>query len=296
MNYVNYDALTESDWLAERLNDPEGHPDLRVVDASFHLDPARDARAEFTAAHIPGAVFFDIEEICDSGNPLPHMLPRPEIFAAAVGRLGLGKDADIVVYDSDSRMAAARVWYMFRVFGHDRVAVLNGGLPKWRQEGRPVESGNPDPAAAEFTPRFDSTLVRDADAIFANIGTGAEQIVDVRAAGRFYGTAPEPRPGMRSGHMPGALNLPFGDLLDPDTGVYLPAEALRRCMDTAGIDFDRPIVTSCGSGVSAANLTLALYLLGRRDVAIYDGSWAEWGGRDDTPIERNTDKDRGGTA
>ncbi|HEX7006635.1 MAG TPA: 3-mercaptopyruvate sulfurtransferase [Alphaproteobacteria bacterium] len=283
MSYANPDALVSTEWLADHL----AAPDVRIVDGSWYL-PAqqRDAKAEFAEGHIPGAVFFDIDEIADTGNPLPHMLPSPEKFAARVRKLGLGDGCRIVVYDGAGLFSAARVWWMFRVFGHDDVAVLDGGLPKWRREGRPVEATPPAPGDRHFTARVNTLLVRDLDQMKANLASAREQVLDARPAGRFAGTDPEPRPGLRSGHIPGSRNLPFNRLVDPETGTVLPADALRRLFVDAGIDLARPIVTTCGSGVSAAALALGLYLIGHRDVAVYDGSWSEWGGRTDTPIER----------
>jgi thiosulfate/3-mercaptopyruvate sulfurtransferase len=282
MSYAKPDALVDTAWLAGHL----AAPDVRVVDASWYL-PAqkRDARAEYAAGHIPGAVFFDIDEIADTDNPLPHMLPSPEKFSARVRKLGLGDGCRIVVYDGAGLFSAARVWWMFRVFGHGDVAVLDGGLPKWLAEGRRVEALPPNPGERHFTARVNTLLVRELDQMRANLKSKREQVLDARSAGRFAGTDPEPRPGMRSGHVPGSCNLPFNRLIDAKTGTMLPADALRRQFVEAGIDLERPIVTTCGSGVSASALALGLYLLGRDDVAVYDGSWSEWGGRSDTPVE-----------
>ena len=282
MSYANPDALVGTDWLAAHL----AAPDVRMVDGSWYLPTQRrDAKAEFAAGHIPGAVFFDIDEISDTDNPLPHMLPSAEKFAARVRKLGLGDGCRIVVYDGAGLFSAPRIWWMFRVFGHDDVAVLDGGLPKWQREGRPLEAAPPNPGDRHFTARVNTFLVRELDQMKANLASGREQVLDARSAGRFAGAEPEPRPGLRSGHIPGSRNLPFNRLVDPATGTVLPADALRRQFVDAGIDLDRPIVTTCGSGVSASALALGLYLLGRRDVAVYDGSWSEWGGRQDTPIE-----------
>jgi thiosulfate/3-mercaptopyruvate sulfurtransferase len=282
MSYANPDALVSTAWLAEHL----AAPDVHVVDASWYL-PAmnRDPKAEYAEAHIPGAVYFDIDEIADTDNPLPHMLPSPEKFSSRVRKLGLGDGVRIVVYDGMGLFSAARVWWMFRYFGHEDVAVLDGGLPKWQAEGRPVESLSPMPRDRHFTARVNGLLVRDFDQVKANIGSGREQVLDARSAGRYAGSEPEPRAGLRGGRIPGSLNLPFNELVDPETGTMKPADALRQAYEAAGVDFNRPVITSCGSGVTASALTLGLYLLGHRDVSVYDGSWSEWGGRDDAPIE-----------
>jgi len=245
----------------------------------------RNARAEYEQKHIPGAVFFDIDAIADKANPLPHMLPDAATFAAAVGELGIGNDSRVVVYDAHGMMSAARAWWSFRVFGHEDVAVLDGGLPKWLAEGRPVEAGTVRPARRSFAARLDASQVRDKQAIRANIRERREQVVDARAAGRFSGREPEVWPGRRPGHIPGSLNLPFTDLLDPQSKTFLPAEAIAERFRAAGTDLARPVVTSCGSGVTAAVLAFALHLIGHRPVALYDGSWAEWGLPGDTPVE-----------
>ena len=282
MTYANPDALVSTEWLAAHLE----APDVRVVDASQSLPTEdRDARAAYEARHIPGAVFFDIDEIADSENPLPHMLPSPEKFASLVSRLGLGDGHRIIAYDSAGLYSAGRTWWMFRVFGHDDIAVLDGGLPKWLREGRPTESGKPMPGERKFTSSMNTLLVRDLDHMKENLESRREQVLDSRPAGRFAGTEPEPRPGLRSGHIPGSLNLPYTDILDPDTGTLRSADALRARVTAAGIDLDKPVITTCGTGVTAAALALALHLLGHGDAAVYDGSWTEWGGRDDTPVE-----------
>jgi thiosulfate/3-mercaptopyruvate sulfurtransferase len=276
------DALVTTEWLAAHLGDPG----LRVVDGSWHMPQlGRDARAEFAHAHIPGAVFFDIDAVADRSSPLPHMLPMPEEFGIAVGALGIGDGDRVVVYDTRGVVSAARVWWTFRAFGHDAVAVLDGGLPKWRSESRPIQSGVPVPATRRFTGKLRPELVRDLATMRANVSGRTEQVLDARSRGRFEGTEPEPRAGLRGGHIPGSLNLPYDQLYEPD-GTLLAREELRRRLGGAGVDLARPVVTSCGSGVTAAVLALALYLVGRRDVAVYDGSWTEWGGRDDTPVER----------
>jgi thiosulfate/3-mercaptopyruvate sulfurtransferase len=275
------DPVVTTEWLSKHL----GEPDLRIVDGTWHMPQlGRDARAEFAATHLPGAVFFDIDAIADRGTTLPHMLPSPEEFGAAVGALGIGSGDRVVVYDVRGVVSAARVWWTFRAFGHDAVAVLDGGLKKWRAEGRPVESGLPSPARRTFTARRRAELVRDLDAMRANLGSRSAQVLDARSAGRFTGTEPEPRAGLRGGHIPGSLNLPYETLYRPD-GTLKPPDELAAAVHTAGVDLGRPIVTTCGSGVTASVLALALHLLGRRDVAVYDGSWSEWGGRADTPVD-----------
>jgi thiosulfate/3-mercaptopyruvate sulfurtransferase len=275
------EPVVTTEWLAKHLGDP----DLRVLDGTWHMPQAkRDARAEFTAAHVPGAVFFDVDAISDHSTSLPHMLPSAEAFAAAVGALGVGRGDRVVVYDVRGVVSAARVWWTFRAFGHDAVAVLDGGLKKWQAEGRPVERGTPAPAPRAFTARLRPELVRDLEAMRANLGSRAAQVLDARSAGRFAGTEPEPRAGLRGGHIPGSLNLPYETLYRPDGTLKAPDE-LGAAVRAAGVDLGRPIVTTCGSGVTASVLALGLYLLGRRDVAVYDGSWSEWGGRADTPVE-----------
>ncbi|HET6520751.1 MAG TPA: 3-mercaptopyruvate sulfurtransferase [Geminicoccaceae bacterium] len=276
-------GLVSTAWLAERLGTGG---DLRVLDATW-LMPAlgRDARREHVEAHIPGAVYFDIDRIADTGSPLPHMLPSADKFAAEVGALGVGDGEQVVVYDGNNYSASARVWWMFRAFGHDRVAVLDGGLARWRAEGRPVETGLVAPRQRRFVARPRPDLVRDLPAVRANLDSRREQVIDARARGRFEGTAPEPRPGLRPGHIPGSLNLPYTDLIDPADGTLLDPDRIRERLAAAGIDPGRPAATTCGSGVTACVVSLALHRIGRDDVPVYDGSWTEWGGRPDTPVE-----------
>jgi len=269
-------TVVGTDWLAAHL----GEPDLRVVDATWYLPHMhRDAHAEYLEAHVPGAVFFDIDAIKDTGNPLPHMLPDAKVFAEAVGRLGIGDGDRIVVYGQRSMIASARVWWTFRVFGHDQVGVLDGGLPRWKAEGRALESAAVAVAPRRFTPRVRPELVRDLGRMRANVDTRAEQVVDARSRGRFAGTEPEPRPGLRGGHIPGSVCLPYDELFRREDNTLRPAADLRAAFAAAGIDLSRPVVTTCGSGVSAAVLALALHVLGREDVPVYDGSWSEWGSR-----------------
>lgn len=278
--------LVSTEWLAGHLD----APDLVVCDCSFYLpnDP-RNAHALFAEARIPGARFFDIEAIKETATDLPHMLPRPEAFAAMMGALGIGNARRVVFYDQLGLFSAARGWWMLRAMGHDAAAVLDGGLPKWRAEGRPVESGAAEaPTPAQFVPSFRPERVRDLAAMIGIVEEGSALILDARPAGRFQGTTPEPRPGMRGGHMPGAHNIPFNELLTAD-GTMLPPEGLRARFAQEGADGTRPVVTSCGTGVTAAVLTLGLAAAGLPEGALYDGSWTEWGGSPDTRVESRTD-------
>jgi thiosulfate/3-mercaptopyruvate sulfurtransferase len=273
-------AVVSTEWLATHLGDP----DLRVLDGTWHMPQLkRDARAEFVQAHVPGAVFFDIDRIADPTTSLPHMLPTAEAFADAVGALGVGSGDRVVVYDTRGVVSATRVWWTFRAFGHDRVAVLDGGLRAWTAEGRPLEAGEPTPPRRQFRATLRPELVRDLEAMRRNLTTRAEQVVDARSRGRFEGTEPEPRAGLRGGHIPGSVSLPYDSLYRPD-GTLQPPDALRSAFAAAGVDLAKPITTTCGSGVTASVLALALHLIGHAHVAVYDGSWTEWGGRPDTPV------------
>lgn len=282
MTYANPDALVSTEWLAAHLD----APDVRVVDGSWHMPAAnRDPRAEFDEQHIPGAVFFDIDDIADTDSELPHMLPSPEKFASRVRRMGLGDGNRIIVYDTTGASAAARVWWMFRVFGHEDVAVLDGSLGKWLAEGRPVTTEKTIPQERHFTARTNTFLVREYDQVLANMKSGREQFIDARSVGRFNGTEPEPREGLPSGRVPGSINLPYARMLDMADMTMLPADEIREAFVDAGVDLDKPMLTSCGSGVTACVLSLGLYLIGRKDVPVFDGSWTEWVCNPDSPIE-----------
>ena len=274
------DPLVSTAWLAQRL----GSAEVQVVDATWFM-PGEDRTGAqaFAAGHIPGAVFFDIDRIADRSTHLPHMLPAPDTFAEAAGRLGLRRDLTLVVYDGQGIFSAPRVWWTLRTMGFPEVFVLDGGLPKWRAEGRPLATATPEPTPTIIEPAFDPSLVRDIEAVRGVVERRDAQLVDARAAARFRAEVPEPRAGLRSGHMPGARNVPWSGLIDAD-GTMKAQDDLRAAFQAAGVDLDGAIVATCGSGVSAALLALALARLGREDVAVYDGSWTEWGGRADTPI------------
>ena len=282
MEYVNPNALVSTDWLAQHLEDPN----VRVVDASFPIPgDETDYKAEFKKAHIPNAVYFDIDEIADHDTPLHHMMPSEEGFSDAVGALGIDNDHRVIAYDVGGGYAAAtRVWWMFRTFGHDKVAILNGGFNKWCHENRATDRGNVITAPSKFISKYREELCRNADDMLANIESQAFQVIDARSEGRFYAREPEPRAGSRSGHIPGSKNMFFKDFLRTDDGTFVAADDLRKTFEQAGIKLNHPAAASCGSGVTAAIPVLALYLLGNEQGAIYDASWSEWGMRDDLPI------------
>lgn len=274
--------IVSTAWLAEHL----GSPGLRVVDATTHLASAnRDAHGEYLAGHIPGAVFADIDWLSDETSPLPHTFPSPRQFAERMGVLGVGNDDAVVVYDSSGQnFSAPRLWFMLRAFGQERVSVLDGGLRRWMLDGRAIETGPVAATPSRFVPHLDASRLRDRGAIEANLTSGREQVVDARSPGRFAATEPEPRPGIRGGHIPGSRNMHYARLVQED-GTLRPAGEVRALMREAGLTLDSPIVASCGSGVTACAVVLALEVLGVRETAVYDGSWTEWGGRSDTPVE-----------
>jgi thiosulfate/3-mercaptopyruvate sulfurtransferase len=282
-SYRNADSLISTEELARIM----GSKNVKIVEVGFDMPGSKPllAREKYLQAHIPGAVFFDIDEIADKTTFLPHMIPPSEEFADAVGKLGIGSEDRVIVYDRDGLKFAPRAWWMFRTFGHEKIAVLNGGLPKWQVEGRPVESGAPKVTPKLFTARLNSKMVRSKADVFKIIQEHREQLIDARSKGRFDGTAPEIWPGRRSGHIPGSRNLPSEQLSNAHAHTVLSEPEIRKKFESTGLDLNKPVVASCGSGVTACVLAFGLHLMGKSDVAVYDGSWAEWGLPGDTPVE-----------
>lgn len=274
-------ALVDSAWLAGRLSDPR----IKILDASYFVPGGVEpARRQYLESHIPGAIFFDINDVAEPGGAKEHSFPGADVFARKVGALGIGNDDHVVAYDHlGGTCAAARVWFMFRAFGHGRVSVLNGGRTKWAAEGRPLDQTPPAICPVEFRARS-SPRLKSRNDMLANIEARRFQVLDARGQGRFEGTEPEPRPGLRSGHIPGSLNLPFLQLIDAETKVWREHHAIRERFAAAGVDLSRPLTTTCGSGVSACTLALGAYLIGKADVAVYDGSWVEWGADPSSPV------------
>ncbi|WP_134678488.1 3-mercaptopyruvate sulfurtransferase [Paracoccus ravus] len=272
-------TLVSTDWLAAHLHDP----DLRIIDATWFLEPGRDARAEYEAAHIPGARFFDLDAIVDKRSSLPHMAPLPEMFISRMRGMGIGDGHQVVIYDNSPVRSAARVWWTFRLMGKTDVAVLDGGFGKWRAEGRAVEDMLPILRDRHMTVQRQAALVRDVTQVAAASKLASHEIIDARAEARFRGEAAEPRPGLRSGHIPGSKNLPFGRLFNGD-GTMKSRDEIRAAFEAAGVDLTKPAITTCGSGVTAAVLFLALTRIGHADHSLYDGSWAEWGSFPDLKI------------
>jgi thiosulfate/3-mercaptopyruvate sulfurtransferase len=275
-------ALVSGEWLADHLGDA----DLKILDCTWrHASTNLDGRTQYRGRHLPGAVHFDIDHVADTSSALPHMLPGAADFARKVGLLGVGQGDRVVTYDRDcGGSAAARVWWMFRAFGHDNVAMLDGGFGKWTRDGRATEMAHVRPEARVFTAELRRPLVRSKGEMLANLATGAEQVIDARGPARFSGAQEDLFPGRKLGHIPGSTNIPWGDLIEPESGAFIARSALAARFAAAGVDLARPIVTTCGSGISSCVVALGLHLLGHEHAAVYDGSWAEWGLADDTPV------------
>ena len=284
MTYANPDALVTTEWLAAHLEDPS----IRILDASYFVPGGiSPAKEQYEDGHIPGAIFFDINDVADTSKPKEHAFPTADIFAAKVGALGIGNDHHVIIYDHlGGACAAARVWFMFRAFGHENVSVLDGGRTKWSAKGHPYSKDSPSLPAQQFKTRPPTDFLRQKEDMLANTHAKAFQVLDARAKGRFEGTEPEPRAGLRAGHIPESRNLPFLSLLDSETKTWKSSEEIYSAFTSAGIDLDKPLTTSCGSGVSACALALGAYLIGHPKTAIYDGSWVEWGADDSLPLSK----------
>ena len=281
MDENNPSGLVEADWLIDNINNPQ----IRILDASWHMpNSGRNGSEEYRAAHIPGAQFFDIDQIADTDHEMPHMLPSEDAFSEAISALGIGKDHHVIAYDSLGLFSAARAWWMFRIFGHENVSILNGGLPAWQKLSGPMDDRSVQYDREEFQANLNPDMVRSLGQLKQIVSDGSESILDARAEARFHAQAPEPRAGVRGGHMPGALNLPFDKLLEMDGKRFLPTAKLKTILDPM-VSADKPVVTSCGTGITACILALGLELAGYENIAVYDGSWTEWGSQADTPIE-----------
>lgn len=281
MAYADPQTLVSTDWLAQHLQDP----DLRIIDGSYYLpDAGRDGRAEYDAGHIPGARYIHIDELSDARSAVPHTVPPPEKFMSRVRAMGIGDGHQVVVYDGAGLFSAARFWWLFRLMGKTDVAVLDGGLPKWTAEGRPLEDLPPVLRDRHITVSRQNHLIRDVTQVAASAKLRDHEILDARSAARFRGDAPEPRPGLRAGHIPGSKNVPYKSLLNDD-GTMKSPDDLRAVFDAAGVDLSKPVITTCGSGVTAAIISLALQVIGHDRHALYDGSWSEWGMYDDLKVE-----------
>ena len=281
--------LVSAKWLAARLD----HPELAILDATFFMpQQGRNSFSEYRSAHLPSARFFDVDAVADTQSPLPHMLPSQNQFEQAVASMGIDNDTHVIVYDNNSFMASARIWWTFRIFGHDRVSVLDGGLGRWQHHGLPTDREVQKPEPRRFKANFRPGLVRDIGQMLETADSIDTQVIDARPFGRFAGTEKEPRPGLRSGHIPGSFNLPFPELLEPGNGCLKSPADIENRFQSLGVTLEKPLVTTCGSGVTASILALGLYSIGVCDVAVYDGSWSEWGSRADTPVARTVESEQ----